>query len=119
MDHRTELIFQLNGLMVAYLTSKQQASVSQGRICSDMCKCCHTEIKLYISPSHSILTPGQPIPALILERQAPGRVAKGVPVCESLLTQSGKKSRGKRDSNPGAAALEADALTTRLARRFN
>ena len=34
-----------------------------------------------ISPSHSILTPGQPVPALALLRQAPGRVATGVLKC--------------------------------------
>ena len=37
------------------------------------------QIKLSVSPSHGILTPGQPAPALTLERQAPGRVATGVP----------------------------------------
>ena len=30
-------------LLVACLTSQQQASVSQGRICSDNYTCCHTE----------------------------------------------------------------------------
>ena len=29
-------------LLVACLTSQQQVSVSQGRICSDNCMCCHT-----------------------------------------------------------------------------
>ena len=28
------------------LTSQQHASVSQGRICSDSCTCCHTEIEI-------------------------------------------------------------------------
>ena len=32
-------------LFVGCLTSKQQASVSQGRICSDKFTCCHTEIE--------------------------------------------------------------------------
>ena len=32
------------GWLVACLTSQQHASVSQGRICSDNCTCCHTEI---------------------------------------------------------------------------
>ena len=27
-------------------TSQQQASVSQGQICSDKCACCHTEIEI-------------------------------------------------------------------------
>ena len=31
-------------LFVGCLTSQQQASVSQGRICSDNFTCCHTEI---------------------------------------------------------------------------
>ena len=44
-------------LFVGYLTSQQHASESQGRICSD-------------PSSHSILTPGQPVPALILLRPA-------------------------------------------------
>ena len=33
-------------LLVGCLTSQQQASVSQGRICSDNCTCCHTEIEV-------------------------------------------------------------------------
>ena len=34
------------GLFVGCLTSQQQASVSQGRICSDNLTCCHTEIEV-------------------------------------------------------------------------
>ena len=33
-------------LLVGCLTSQQQASVSQGRICSDIFTCCHTEIEV-------------------------------------------------------------------------
>ena len=33
-------------VFVGCLTSQQQASVSQGRICSDNFTCCHTEIEL-------------------------------------------------------------------------
>ena len=33
-------------LLVACLTSQQHVSVSQGRICSDNYKCCHTEIEV-------------------------------------------------------------------------
>ena len=33
-------------LFVRCLTSQQHASVSQGRICSDKCMCCHTELKV-------------------------------------------------------------------------
>ena len=57
-------------LLVGCLTSQQHASVSQGRICSRQFTCCHTEIEAAdqtsTSPSHSILTPGRPVPALTL-----------------------------------------------------
>ena len=39
--HRQEVC-----LLVGCLTSQQQASVSQGRICSDNFTCCHTEIEV-------------------------------------------------------------------------
>ena len=68
-------------LFVACLTSQQHASVSQGRICSDMCTCCHTETEVAHDTFHlSILTSGQPVPALTLLRQAPG-----VPFFKSLV----------------------------------
>ena len=34
------------GWLLACLTSQQQASVSQGRICSGNLTCCHTEIEV-------------------------------------------------------------------------
>ena len=76
------------GWLLACLTSQQQASVSQGRICPDNFTCCHTEIEVadptfYLT--HSILTPGRPVPELTLSRQAPGRAATGVPIFESLV----------------------------------
>ena len=37
---------RLVGWFVGRLTSQQQASVSQGRICSDSFTCCHTEIEV-------------------------------------------------------------------------
>ena len=54
---------QLVALLVACLMSQQQATVCQGRICSDKYKCCHTEIEVSdqcVPPSHSTLTPDQP-----------------------------------------------------------
>ena len=33
-------------LFVACLASQQHTGVSQGRICSDKCTCCHTEIEV-------------------------------------------------------------------------
>ena len=35
-------------LLVACLTSQQRASVSQERIWSDDCMCCHTEIEVFL-----------------------------------------------------------------------
>ena len=49
--------------------------------------------KLSASPSHSILTPDQPVPALTLERQTPGRVA--TEVLKSLNEVSGMTRPGK------------------------
>ena len=42
-------------------------------------------IKLSISPSPSVLTPGQLVPALTLFLQAPGSVATGVQLFKSLI----------------------------------
>ena len=42
------------------------------------------QIKLSTSPSHSILTPGRPVPVRTLRRQAPSREATGVPIFGSL-----------------------------------
>ena len=40
------VLFPVVCLLVGGLTSQQHASVSQGRICSDNCTCCHTEIEV-------------------------------------------------------------------------
>ena len=61
-------------LFVGSLTSQQDASVLQGRICADNCTCCHTEIEVTdqtfhltqsqytdtgpTSPSTDLTTPG-------------------------------------------------------------
>ena len=45
--HQAEIIKRGNScLFVGCLTPQQHASVSQGRICSDNCTCCHTEIEV-------------------------------------------------------------------------
>ena len=46
MVRSSSLARQFVGWLVACLTSQQQASVSQGRICSGKCTCCHTEIEV-------------------------------------------------------------------------
>ena len=76
-------------LLVGCLTSQQHASVSQGWICSDNFTAATLRWKLRIKPStsfsYSILRPDRPVPALTLYRQAPGRVATGVPMFKSLV----------------------------------
>ena len=49
---------------------------------------------------------------LLRQLYSPGRVATGVPFLSHWYdsTPIKKKSRRKRDSNPGSSALEADAL---------
>ena len=42
------------GWLVGCLMSQQHASVSQGRICSDSCTCCHTEIEVADQTSYLI-----------------------------------------------------------------
>ena len=42
------------GCLLACLTSQQHASVSQGRICSDNCTCCHTEVEVANQTFHLI-----------------------------------------------------------------
>ena len=79
--------------LVGCLASQQHVRVSQGRICSDNFLRKKLQTKLSISPSHSILTPGQPLPALTLCRHTPGRVAAtGVPVFKSLVSLNPEKS---------------------------
>ena len=117
-----ELPWNTVSLLVGCLTSQQHASVSQGRICSDNFMCCHTEIEVAdqtfsVSPSHSILTPGWPVPALTLYHQTPGRVATGVPIFKLLVWLDPEKSPRKQDLDKGSSALEADVLSTRPTRR--
>ena len=62
------------------------------------------------TPSQSILTQGQPVPAMTLLRQAPGRVFTKEPMFKSPVRLDLKALRRKRGSVPGPAVLEADAL---------
>ena len=109
------------GLFVGCLTSQQHACVSQGRICSNNFKCCHTEKEvadqtLYLTQSQ--YTDTGPIgPSADPKRQAPGRVVTGVPMFKSLVGLDPEKSRRKWDSNPGSSSLEEGALSSRPTRR--
>ena len=75
------------------------------------------QIQLSTSPSHSILTPDRPVPALTLYRQAPGRVAHWSANFKSLVWFDPEKFRRKRDSNSGPSAPEVDASIARPTRQ--
>ena len=121
------IVCWLVGWLVGCLTSQQQASVSQRRICSDNFTCCHTEIQLadptfYLtqskytdtgptSPSADPITPGARQGSQFESRWSANFEVTG-------MNRPRKKSRRKWDSNPGSSALEADALTTRPPRRW-
>ena len=102
-------------MFVGCLTSQQQASVSQGRICSDNFTCCHTEIEVadptfYLTQSQYIDT-GPTSPSA--DPISPGAWQGSHWECQCLshwYDSTSKKSRRKRDSNPRSSALEADAL---------
>ena len=102
-------------LFVGCLTAQQQASVSQGRICSDNFTCCHTEIEVadqtfYLIQSQYTDTR---LTSPSADRITPG-TWQGSHWSASFLCHwydsTQKKSRRKQDSNPGSSTLEADAL---------
>ena len=98
-------------------------SASRGRICSDNFTCCHTEIDVadqtfYLTQSQYTDT-GPTSPSA--DPITPG-AWQGSHWSANFLSHwydsTPKKSRRKRDSNPGPSALEADTLTTRPTRRL-
>ena len=74
-------------LFVGCLSSQEQASVSQGRICTDNFTCCHTEIEAADQTFHltqsQYTDTGPTSPSA--DPIAPGRVATGVPILKSLV----------------------------------
>ena len=112
---QSKLLESSLGLFVGCFTSQQQASVSQGRICSDNCTCYHTEIEVadqtfYLNQSQYTDTgPTSPSADPITPGAGQGsHWSASFEVTGMIPLQ--KKSRRKRDSNPGSSALEADAL---------
>ena len=107
---------------VGCLTSQQHACVSQGPICSDNLTCCHTVIEVADQTFHltqsQCTDPGPTSPRA--DPITPG-AWQGSHWSANFLSHwydsTPKKSRRKRDSNPGPSTLEADALTTRPTRR--
>ena len=90
-------------------------SVSQGRICSDNCACCHTEIEVadptfYLTQSqYTDTAPTSPSADPVTTGAWQGsHWSASFEVSD--MTRPGKKSRRKRDSNPGSSAREADVI---------
>ena len=110
-------------LLVGCLTSQQHASVSQGRICTDNFTCCHTEMEaadqtFHLTQSQYTDTgPTSPSADPITPGAWQGSHWSANVSLSHWYDSTPKKSRRKRDSNPGPSALEADALTTRPTRR--
>ena len=98
-------------LLVGCLTSQQQASVSQGRICSDKFTCCHTEIEVadqtfYLTQSQYTNTgPTSPSADPITQGVWQGNHRSAN--FSYWYDSTRKKSCRKRDSNPGSSALKA------------
>ena len=108
-------------LFVGCLTSRQQASVSQGRVCTDNLTCCHTEIEVadptfYLtqsqytdtgptSPSADPITPG----AWQGSQWSANFEVTG-------MTRPRKKSRRKAGFEPGIFRSRGGRLTTRPTR---
>ena len=107
--------------MLACLTSQQHASVSQGRICSDTFKCCHTETEVadqtfYLTQSqHTNTGPTSPSTDPTMPGAWQGShwsanfQVTGMTRPEKIPSQAGFE--------PRSSAPEADTLTTRPARR--
>ena len=98
-----------NCLFTGCLPCQQRVTVSQRQNCADTYTCCHTETEVagqtcYINWSQ-YADPGHPVKAPTLEPQAPGTAATRATILKSLVGLD----RGKWESIPGSAALEADA----------
>ena len=118
--------------LLACLTSQQHASVSQGRICSDNCTCCHNEIgaadqTFYLVQSQCTDT-GPTSPSTDPITSTAWRGSHGSANVEVTgMTRPDKiparqnpcptKSLRKQESNSGFAVLETDTLTTRPTRQ--
>ena len=95
-------------LLVGCLTSQQHASVSQGRIYSNNFTCCHTEIE--VADQTVYLTQSQYTDTGPTNHNADPITPGAWQGSQWSADSTPKKSRRKRDSNPGSSALDADAL---------
>ena len=115
VNYEASVIVPYVCLFVGCLTSKQQASVSQGRICSDNLTCCHTEIEVadqtfYLTQSQYTDTGPTSPSANPITRGAWQGSHWSANFWVTGMTRPPKKSRRQRDSNQGSSALKADAL---------
>ena len=90
-------------------------SVSQGRICSDNFTCCHTEIEVanqtfYLTQSQYRDTGPTSPSADPIKLGAWQGSHWSANFLSHWYDSTPKKSRRKRDSNPGSSALQANAL---------
>ena len=107
------------GCLLACLTSQQHASVFLGQICSGNCTCNHTEIEVAdqtFQLTQSEYTDTGPT-SHSTHPITPGTWQGSQWSAKSLIVLDLEKSWRKQDLNPGSSALEADAITSRPARR--
>ena len=108
-------------MLVGCLTSQQQASVSQGRICSDNFTCCHTEIEVadqtfYLTQSQYTDTwPTSPSADPI----TPGAWQGSHWSANFEVTGMTRPRKNPDASGIRTRDLEADALATRPTKRSN
>ena len=111
-------------LLVGCLTSQQQASVSQGQICSDNFMCCHTEIEVadqtfYLTQSQ-YTDPGPTSPSADPITPVTWQGSHwSANFWVTGMSRPGKIPSQAGFENPRSSALEVDALTTRPSRRFD
>ena len=109
-------------LLVGCLASQLHASVSQGRICSDNWKCCHTDIKLQIklsnSTSHSILTLANQSQCWPTPGAWQGSHRSAIFFKVTGMTRPGTIPKSQSRIEPWASAPELATLTTGPTRRW-
>ena len=107
------------GWLLACLTPQQHASVS-ARICSDNCTRCYTAIQVadqtfYLTQSPFTDTgPNSPGTDPTTPGCGQGSHWSASFLVTGMTGPEKKKSRCKRESNPGSAALRSDALGCQL-----
>ena len=107
---------------VGWLVSPQHASVSQGRICSEKCTCCHTEIEAadqtsyFTQSQHTDTWATSPRADSVTPDAWEGNHCSASFLSHWYDSRLGKKSpRLKRESNPGSGVGIAQLVVFGLA----